>query len=139
MPDTKKLPNAPAPFTKEQGEQFGQWYNQFMKIGSDIRNLLLSRHIYRETQSVILSRATLRANIFARWLTVNYATTVALGIRRAVDTQSKLLSLANLLRDMIAKPKVFHRRMLLIPVALKEKLWQDAEAGRASCIRLNWG
>jgi hypothetical protein len=103
---------------KAQIQQYNQWCDRFIKIGSDVGNLLLSRYIFRESQQVILKNPKLKGTIFARWLAANYANSVALGIRRAVDTDRKAVSLANFLRELIAHPKILTRKMVIAPWVL---------------------
>src|ERR1700730_14578581 len=103
---------------KAQIRQYNLWCDRFIKIGSDVGNLLLSRYIFRESQQAILKNPKLKGTIFARWLAANYASSVALGIRRAVDTDRQAVSLANFLRELIAHPKVLTRKMDMMPYIL---------------------
>jgi hypothetical protein len=88
------------------------WQAHLLKTRSDVGNLLLSRYIFQETQRVIGRKPKLEG-IFVKWLRINYVTTMALGIRRQLDTDSKAVSLANLFRSLIAKPNVITRERLL--------------------------
>jgi RNA polymerase sigma factor (sigma-70 family) len=88
------------------------WRRQLKEINSDIGNLLLSRHIFRETQE-LTRRQVWGRGLFAKWIRVNYASSALLGIRRQVDTDSNVVSLANLLRDLIRNPAVITRPVFL--------------------------
>ena len=108
-------------------KQYNEWQDRLVKIGSDVGNLLLSRYIFRESQRVILKNPKLKGTIFARWLTINYANSAALGIRRAVDTDRQAVSLANVLRDLIANPKVFTREMIIMPTILSYRSYRESK------------
>jgi hypothetical protein len=98
--------------------RFHEWQDRFAKISSDVGNLLLGRHIFRESQAVIVNNPNLRG-IFIKWMRINYANSTALGIRRAVDTDQRTISLANVLRSMIAHPDVVARRIVLSEIIYK--------------------
>jgi hypothetical protein len=93
-------------------DQFFDWRDRFITISSDVGNLLLGRYLFRETQTVIAHNRTLEG-LFTRWIRINYANSTILGIRRAVDTDKRALSLANFLRDLIADPNVVTRQLVL--------------------------
>jgi RNA polymerase sigma factor (sigma-70 family) len=89
------------------------WRRQLKEINSDIGNLLLSRHIFRETQEELTRRQVWGRGLFAKWIRVNYASSALLGIRRQLDVDSKAVSLANLLCDLIRNPAVLTRPVFL--------------------------
>ena len=93
-------------------DHYRTWRANLLKTNSDVGNLLLSRYIFQETQRVIARKQKLEG-VFVRWLRINYVNTVALGIRRQLDTDPKTVSLANLLRSLIAKPNVITRERYL--------------------------
>jgi hypothetical protein len=99
-----------------QLDRFYEWRERLRLIGSDIGNLLLGRYIFRESQRVISKNPKLRG-IFTRWLAINYANNAVLGIRRAVDTDLRAVSLVNLLREIIANPEVITRTVVCHPIA----------------------
>ena len=85
----------------QSDQLFFDWQDRLKKISSDVGNLLLGRYVFRETQAVIAKNPRVEG-VFARWMRINYAHSMALGIRRAVDTDRRALSLANFLREMFA-------------------------------------
>lgn len=71
---------------------------------------MISCHIFEEVRDIASSNPqTYDPNDFFSWLAHNYATSVALGIRKLMDHDRRSLSLVRLLEDILANPKVVTR------------------------------
>jgi hypothetical protein len=71
---------------------------------------LISCHMFEEVRDIASSNPqTYDPNDFFSWLAHNYATAVALGIRKLMDHDKRSLSLVRLLEDILANRKVVTR------------------------------
>jgi hypothetical protein len=86
-------------------------------IGTAVANLLLGRHIFRESEKLISKNRKLRG-VFTRRLAINYAYYSVVGIRRAVDNDPRAISFANLLREMIAHSDAISRTTVCLPTVI---------------------
>ena len=96
----------------KNARRFYECRDRLATINSDVGNLLLGRYVFRELQALISDNPDLEG-LFVKWLRINYVNTAVLGIRRAVDTDSRATSTANFLRHLIANPTVITRSVVI--------------------------
>jgi hypothetical protein len=97
---------------RSKNARFYECRDRLATINSDVGNLLLGRYVFRELQALISDNPDLEG-LFVKWLRINYVNTAVLGIRRAVDTDSRAISMANFLRHLIANPTVVTRSVVI--------------------------
>ena len=79
-------------------------------IAEEIRNLLISRHVFWEVQAIIDKNRELHSEgLFNNWLATNYGVALAVGIRRQMDGSSTSISLAYVLKLFACKPELILR------------------------------
>lgn len=90
---------------------FKKWNRWLDLIYADIQGLLVNQHIFREVQTIVKANPKLQIpSSFYEWMGVSYAASIAVGIRRQLDTDSRSVSLARLLMEMRQRPGIITRR-----------------------------
>jgi len=94
--------------TKEEKSQLRKkWRRWLTIIGNDLSSLLISQDIFKEIQKIIAANKKIQSpDLFYRWMKVNYAARMAVGIRRLVqpsnlsDKKKMVISLHRLIKDI---------------------------------------
>ncbi len=91
--------------------RFRKWNRWLDVIYADIQSLLVNRHIFQEVQAIIKANPKLQVpSSFYEWMGVNHAASIAVGIRRQLDMDSRSVSLVRLLMELKRYPEVITRR-----------------------------
>lgn len=86
------------------------WNEWLSTILTDVRGLLINRHIFQEVQRIIRSNAKIQLeSSFYEWMGNVYATAAVIGVRRQLDMDKDSISFARLLTDIIANPQVLSK------------------------------
>ncbi|MGK7345579.1 MAG: hypothetical protein ACNS63_07200 [Candidatus Nitrospinota bacterium M3_3B_026] len=87
---------------KNINELIKKWNGWIKDIEKDLTELLLSRHYYQELGEIVKSNSKLKADPanFHKWIVKNYGISIAVGIRRQIDSDSRSISLKNFLQDV---------------------------------------
>lgn len=71
------------------------------RIERDVFDLLIARHIYEGIGAIVLNNRDIqRPGDVHSWMSRNYGTAIAIGIRRQADLRSDVTSLARLLKNI---------------------------------------
>jgi hypothetical protein len=88
------------------------WLGRLNRIEVDVRDIGWSRDIFRDVLEMIRTNPTInKANQFYDWIAVNYAHSMLMGIRRHVDRDTRSMSMARLLDEMLADCPLLTREM----------------------------
>lgn len=88
-----------------------RWRTNLKMIRQDIGYLLFRRTMFDEVNRMVKANPRLlRPNTFFDWMAGNYIAATAAGIRRHDDSDSRSVSLHNLIAEMIAQPQVVTRQ-----------------------------
>lgn len=101
-----------------------------MEIRSQVIELALSRHLYREVTGMIAANPRLQVpSIFYDWMRRVYLRDMTLGIRRLVDWDPRAVSLVKLMQELEDHPEVISRRRFVRPYRrdLKELAHRDVD------------
>jgi len=84
-----------------------KWIDWIGIIHKNIENLLTSQHIYKTYLEIVKSNPEIQSPIdFHDWVRKNYASSVAIHIRRELDMGSDVISLKKLLTEIKNDPQV---------------------------------
>lgn len=87
-----------------------RWKRWLKTINDDIVSLNHLRHIFREIAESFRTKPALQTDDTVwHWLAGNYATTMAVGVRRQADRRSDVISLERLLTEIAGNPFVLTR------------------------------
>lgn len=87
-----------------------KWIEWLEIIESDVRELVISKHLLRETQNIIQNNSDIHiSNIFYGYLGRSYISHVLMGVRRQVKIDKQSVSFARLLQEMIDNPHIVTR------------------------------
>lgn len=91
-------------------ELFARWDAWLETIHTDVRGLLVNRHIFRDVHAIIQANPKIQlASSFYEWMGNTYATTQVIGVRRQLDRDPGSISFARLLGEVAANPHVVSR------------------------------
>ena len=93
-----------------------RWRSWLERIVDDLTDLMTKRKLFLELMEIVnADPRTREPGAFVGWLLGNYATTIAVGIRRATDVHRKSRSIGRLIFEALEHPKVItlaaHRRL----------------------------
>ena len=87
-----------------------KWRRWIERIELDVRNLLVSREIYRGLDKIVRDNpSTHNPNDFVEWCFLNYSDLSQIAIRRQCTDRSDSVSLARLLNEIEQEPQVITR------------------------------
>lgn len=90
--------------------KLAKWLRWLPIIRGEIEELVVARHIFNETQSIIARNEELREpSSFYDFLARAYASHAVIGLRRLLKSDHQSISLTRLLEDLIASPSAFPR------------------------------
>lgn len=91
-------------------EMLAKWIEWVDIIHQNIEDLLVSQHIYKAYLEIVKRNPEIQSPIdFHDWVRKNYASAVAIHIRRELDTGSDVISLKRLLMQIQKNPQVITR------------------------------
>jgi hypothetical protein len=91
-------------------ERFKRWGEWIIVIHEDVENAILNRHIRQEVAAVIDANPRIqRPSAFYEWMAAIYSDSGLMAVRRQLDKDKQSLSLARLLTEIIAYPRVLSR------------------------------
>lgn len=89
---------------------FNLWNEWLSTILTDVRGLLINRHIFQEVQKIIRSNAKIQLeSSFYEWMGNVYAASAVIGVRRQLDMDKRSISFARLFDEIIKNPQVISR------------------------------
>lgn len=87
-----------------------KWLRWLPVIRGEIEELVVAKHVFKETQSVIARNPRLRQpSSFYEFFAKAYASHAVAGLRRQIKIDIQSISFARLLEEMIATPSAFTR------------------------------
>jgi hypothetical protein len=102
-----------------------EWIRWVDRIETDLIHLLGSRQIYKRYIEIVQANDKVRrqGTIFHDWVIHNYVTYVAMSIRRQLDENGDVISLAKLIREIKVNPenvtKEWHRTLYTNSLAIE--------------------
>ena len=113
-----------------------KWRRWLKRIERDVFDLLIARHIYEGIGAIVLdNRDIQRPGDVHSWMSRNYGTATAIGIRRQADLRSDVTSLARLLKNIADNADAVTRESHVshYPARLRDAgdAWIDNFAGPA--------
>ncbi len=106
-----------APKIKENVEQlvFNKWNGWLSSIYTDIQQVLVNRHIFRETMAVVQVNPKIKTDdTFYVWMRMVYSQAAVVAVRRQADLRKDVTSLARLLGEIGKSPAVISRARFVI-------------------------
>lgn len=95
---------------REQALLRARWRSWMDRILDDLGDLLLKKQLFLELAEMIDAAPHARdPGAFLNWLVDNYVTAIAVGVRRATDTDHRSHSLGRFLYEAIQNPQVLTR------------------------------
>jgi|CXWL01.1.fsa_nt_gi hypothetical protein len=94
--------------------RFAKWDEWLETIKTEVTSLVVNRHIFWEVGKMIEANSKLqKSSSFYAWMGNVYVSDAVMGVRRQLDTHKDCISLAKLLREIIATPTVLSRARYL--------------------------
>jgi hypothetical protein len=92
--------------TQPNPQKIAMWQKWSERIGQDVIHLLGHRKIYKSYAELLDLNPDVVKNggLFHQWINETYITSVAMGIRRQLDTDKDVISLLKLIRDIKNNP-----------------------------------
>jgi hypothetical protein len=97
--------------TEQEKVQLRQkWKKWIDKIDHDLGDLLISQDIIKEVSQIAASNKRIQSSpFFFNWIQGNYVDSVVIGIGRLNDDDDRVISLHNLIKEIIENPEVITR------------------------------
>jgi hypothetical protein len=87
-----------------------KWKEWIDKIRQDLDDLLISQDIIKEvSQIVALNKRIQSSPFFFNWIQGNYVDSIVIGIMRLSENDDRVVSLHNLIKEIIENPEVITR------------------------------
>ena len=84
-----------------------EWLSWLERIEKDVRRLLMDRHIFKETMTIVEANpATYNPNDFVDWFTSQYGNLATIRVRQQVDHRKDSVSLYRLLDDLRSRAQI---------------------------------
>ncbi|MFC1632180.1 hypothetical protein ACFL1I_00895 [Candidatus Omnitrophota bacterium] len=81
------------------------------KINKMVTGVLIDNYIFRQSMEIInTSQKYINNTLVINWVKRNYATHVAMGIRRLIDKDNRTYSLFHLMQSIAKNPQIITRR-----------------------------
>lgn len=91
-------------------ERFKKWGEWIMVIHEEVENAILNRHIRQEVAAIIDANPRIqRPSAFYEWMAAVYSDSGLMAVRRQRDKDSRSISLARLLSEIVDYPRVLSR------------------------------
>ena len=91
-------------------ERFKQWGEWIMVIHEDVENTILNRHIRQEVAAIIDANPRIQIpSSFYEWMAAVDSESGLMAVRRQLDKDSRSISLARLLGEIVRYPHVLSR------------------------------
>lgn len=91
-------------------ERFKKWGDWIGVIHEDVENAILNRHIRQEVAAIIDANSRIqRPSSFYEWMAAIYSDSALMAVRRQLDKDPQSISLARLLSEIVAYPRVLSR------------------------------
>lgn len=89
---------------------YGKLDSQLDTLLKQMHELRMAQHIYYEVRKIVeTNQQILTSNHFYSWMDHTYTTTMIVGIRRLVDTDTRSISFVTFLSDIKSDPHVLSR------------------------------
>lgn len=97
--------------TEQEKVEFRQkWKKWIDEIGRNLGDLLISQDIIKEVSQIVASNKRIQSSpFFFNWIQDNYVDSVVIGIGRLNDNDNRVISLHNLIKEIIENPEVITR------------------------------
>lgn len=97
--------------TEQEKVEFRQkWKKWVDEIGRNLGDLLISQDIIKEVSQIVASNKRIQSSpFFFNWIQDNYVDSVVIGIGRLNDNDNRVISLHNLIKEIIENPEVITR------------------------------
>lgn len=107
-----------------------KWRRWLKRIGDDLGNLLTSNDVFKELRRIVgLNKQIQSPALLHVWISDNFASSVASGVRRLTDRSNKAISLHRLIKDISLHREAISRQcyVLTYPKWMREQGLADRD------------